>query len=139
MSELWYGLVAFFGALDAQALFLIVVLLLGIRGFSRTVGGENPIEFWHFFSTKVREGDKWKDWGDPNKLGIMVGIFASTLIVGYAFWAAESYSWYIVVIFFIWLTFIAGVEYFSKLARSVAAKIAEKRLGIEGGKEAPKE
>lgn len=119
---------SFLALLDPQALFLILMLLLAARSFTKTVGSDdNPIEFWHFYATKVNG----KDWGDPNKLGVMVGIFASTLMVGYMFWAANEYNWYLVAIFFIWLTFIAGVEYFSKLARAVAAKLADKKLGTD--------
>lgn len=116
--------------LDPQALFLILVLLLGVRAFQRIVGGKqsdgqpNPIEFWHFFAS--RGGDT--HYGDPNKLGIMVGIVASTLFVGYAFWAHEIDNWYVVTVFALWLVFIAGTEYFAKWFRA----FLDRRFGQQG-------
>ena len=111
--------------LNVQALFLILVLLLAIRGFTKTVA-KGQIELWHFYATKTGDG---QHYGDANKLGIMVGIFASTLFVGYMFWSHDVDNWPVVAVFGLWLTFIAGCEYFSKVARTIAAKIAKDRIG----------
>ena len=44
--------------LDPQALFLILVLLMAVR-FFRTGVKESPIEFWHFYATKTKDGQDW--------------------------------------------------------------------------------
>jgi len=134
----WTDAIEFFTFLDAQAWFLILVCLLAWRSMSKIVGGENPIEAWHFVATKTNDGEHY---GDATKLGIVVGIFASTLFVGYMFWSHRNtpYNWYMVAIFLIWLIAIYGVEMFAKWARTLAASIAEKKLGtIAGQPEAPK-
>jgi len=101
--------------LDLQALFLIVVVLIAVRAFSRMLSAGNPVEGWHFYASRGADGNQY---GDPNKLGIMVGIVASTLFVGYTFWAHAVDNWYVVAIFALWLVFIAGTEYFAKWFRS---------------------
>jgi hypothetical protein len=122
---------------DAQAWFLILVCLLAWRSMSKVVGGQNPIESWHFISTKTSDGEHY---GDTTKLGIIVGIFASTLMVGYMFWSHKdvAYNWYMVAIFAIWMIAIYGVEMFAKWARQTAAVLAEKKLGQPAQPSEPK-
>lgn len=113
--------------LDLQALLLILILLVAVRAFNKVVKA-SPIEHWHFYATKTKDG---KDWGDVTKLGIVIGIFASTLMVAYMFWSHKdvAYNWQMVAIFSIWMIAIYGVEMFAKWARMFAAKVAEKKLG----------
>jgi hypothetical protein len=126
-----------FTFLDAQAWFLILVCLLAWRSMSKIIGGENPVEAWHFIATKTSDG---VHYGDATKLGIVVGIFGSTLMVGYMFWSHRdvAYNWHMVAIFLIWLTAIYGVEMFAKWARQLASKVAEKKLGTIAGQPEPK-
>lgn len=123
--------------LDLQALLLVLILLTGVRAFNKTVKS-SPIEHWHFYATKTKEG---KDWGDVTKLGIIVGIFASTLMVAYMFWSHKNtpYNWQMVAIFAIWMMAIYGVEMFAKWARVIATKLAEKKLGEGKPPETPTE
>jgi uncharacterized protein YacL len=115
--------------LDVQAMFLILVFLMAVRGFRNAVTKGN-IELWHFYATRTKDG---VNWGDVNKLGIMVGIFASTLMVGYMFWSHRKtpYNWEMVAVFGLWLTAVFGAEMYSKWARQVAASFVSKKAGAE--------
>ncbi|SRR6266545_2928515 len=101
--------------LDAQALFLILVLLLAVRTLGRVLASSNPVESWHFIASRDKDG---RQWGDPKKLAAMVFIFASTLFVGYTFWAHPVDNLYIVGLFFGWAIAMLGIDVFSAWARS---------------------
>ena len=101
--------------IDPHALVFILAVLMALRAFVKAISSNNPIDFWHFYSSRGPDGQQW---GDPNKLGIMVGIFASTFIVGYAFYTNKVDNWFIITLFAIWLAFIAGSESFAKWLRS---------------------
>ena len=87
---------ALFEVLDLHALFLIAVLLLFVRAFSKMVAGNNPVESWHFYAS--RSPVDGRQYGDPNKLALMIGVVASTLMVAYMFYVhrAVDYNWYMV-------------------------------------------
>ena len=120
------------GAFDTQALVLLLFVLLAVRAFAHTVGEDsNPVEFWHFYASRAADGSQL---GDPKKLAVMVGIFASTLFVGYTFWAHPIDSFWPVAVFAIWLIFISGIDVFSAWARS----FVDRRFGSNPSTETPK-
>lgn len=102
--------------LDFQALTLLLILLFAVRAFSRVVNDpSNDIKASDFYSSRGRDG---LEHGDPGKLAKLVGVFASTLMVGYTFWAHAVDSFWPVAVFAIWLIFISGIDVFSAWARS---------------------
>jgi uncharacterized membrane protein len=111
--------------LDAQALFLILVMLLVMRAFGRVVSDpENSVRLHQFFSSPDALG---VEKGDANKFGIMVGIVGSTLMIGYMFWShkAVEYTWVMVALFALWLAAIFGATSFAKWIRT----FLESRVG----------
>lgn len=108
-------MIDFLGSLDLQAMFLILAALIAVRAFSRVLSSDNPIEAWHFYASTDRTG---KHWGDPKKFAVMVFVFASTLFVGYTFWAHPVDNLYVVGIFFGWAIAMLGIDVFSAWARS---------------------
>lgn len=111
---------------SSYAVFFIVVMVVSALYLHHSIKGDNPIEFWHFYSTKTPDGHQW---GDPNKLGVLVGIFASTFIVGWVFYNYKPDNWYMIILFGMWLTFVAGVEFFAKWFRSfLDAKVKSQDL-----------
>jgi len=105
----------FLSEIDLQAMFLILVLLVSARAFSRMLASQNPIEAWHFYASTDKSG---KAWGDPKKFAVMVFVFASTLFVGYTFWSHPVDNLYVVGLFFGWAIAMLGVDVFSAWARS---------------------
>lgn len=111
---------------SSNAVFFVLVMVISAIYLHRSIKGSNPIEFWHFYSTRTSDG---KQWGDPNKLGVLVGIFASTFIVGWVFYKYPPDNWYMIILFGMWLTFVAGVEFFAKWFRSfLDAKVKSQDL-----------
>lgn len=109
--------------IDPPAVFFILTALLGLWYVHRSLRENNPIELWHFYSSKGPDG---KQYGDTNKLGILIGMSSSTVYVGWMFYKNEIYNWYAVTIFALWLVFIAGCEYFAKWFRHfLDAKVKE--------------
>lgn len=124
--------------IDLQGLVLILFLLIAARAFTRAVNGkrpdgtENPVEMWHFFSTRRTDG---KEYGDPNKLAKMVFIFSSTPFVGYLLWAAEADPGpWVTMIFFGWAIAMLGIDVFAAWARS----FVDRRFGHQDGAAAPR-
>jgi len=102
--------------LELEAIMGVVLLLVFVWGLVRVINDpENPIEWWHFFSSRGADG---KQYGDANKLGICVGIVFSTLFIGwYAYMLSLGWE-----LFGLWLLFIAGVEGFGKWFRGFLDK-----------------
>jgi len=117
--------------LDVQALLLLLILLVAVRAFSRMVNDpSNNVQASDFYSSKGRDG---LEHGDPGKLAKLVGVFASTLMVGYTFWAHEVDNFWPVAVFAIWLIFISGIDVFSAWARS----FVDRRYGTATPPEVP--
>ncbi len=112
--------------LDPQAIVLLAILGLAGWRFAKMIAGENPIEAWHFYSSPDRQG---KQWGDPKKLAVMVFIFASTVFVGYTFWAHPVDNIWVVAVFFGWAIAMLGIDAFASWARS----FVDRRFGQAGG------
>jgi len=102
-------------SIDLQAIFFLAVFLIGGLAIWRVVRADNPVESWHFIASGDSTG---KQWGDPKKLAVIVFIFASTVFVGYTFWAHPVDNLYIVALFFGWATAMLGIDVFSAWARS---------------------
>lgn len=111
-------LVAVARTLEPSALLLIVAILFGIRAFTRSVN-DGQVEFWHFYSShSTNLKGEIVNWGDTEKLGILIGIFASTLFMGFVLYFQKVDNWYVVIMFAIWLLFISGSSAFSKWGRA---------------------
>jgi hypothetical protein len=115
---------------DLQAMMLILILLVAARAFMRILSGSNPIEAWHFVASSDKDG---KQWGDPKKLAVMVFIFASTVFVGYTFWAHPVDNLYVVAVFFGWAIAMLGIDVFAGWARS----FVDRRFGSAGANGKP--
>jgi hypothetical protein len=121
----------FFRALDLQAMVLLSILLVAARAFSRMVNDtRNNVQASDFYSSKGSDG---KEHGDTSKLAKLVGVFASTLMVAYTFWAHKIESFWPVSVFLIWLIFISGIDVFSAWARS----FVDRRYGTHTPPEVP--
>ena len=115
--------------IDLQALILLLILLVSVRAFGRIISDpDNDVQLSDFYSSRGADG---KEHGDPDKLAKLVGVFASTLFVGYTFWAHAIDSFWPVAVFCIWLIFISGVSVFSAWARALAGHVMSTRYGKE--------
>jgi hypothetical protein len=116
---------------DLQAMFLILFMLIGVRAVRNMVkeGGEtNPVEFWHFIASPGPDGKQ--QWGDINKLALLICMGASTLFVGYSFWAPKNpIDTPLIILFGIWAVFMSGPQYFSRWLRSLASRVVESKFG----------
>jgi len=125
------ALANFFKALDLQAVVLLSILLVSARAFGRMVNDpRNNVQASDFYSSRGRDG---KEHGDTSKLAKLVGVFASTLMVAYTFWAHAVDSFWPVAVFAIWLIFISGIDVFSAWARS----FVDRRYGTQTPPEVP--
>lgn len=56
----------------------LAVLAFIVIAVWRTMSGENPLEWWHFISSKGADG---KDYADIDKLGKVVALFISSWVM----------------------------------------------------------
>lgn len=125
-------------ALLSREVLGVFLLFLGMWGIIRVVNdADNDIAWWHFFATRSKDG---KTYGDITKIGILVGIVASTFIV-VSLGEKDELDW---TVFGIWLVFISGSESFSKWVKTFIETKYNVKLGkdgkpeLEGGKEPAK-
>ena len=114
-----------FGWIDPGAVVLILLLIFVALAFRSAIkskrpdGTENPIEFWHFYSSRSPDG---RQFGDPDKLGVMVLIVTSSFYVGYMFWEGKIDNWHKVIVFAIWMLFMSAAGSFAKWARTFVSR-----------------
>lgn len=98
----------------------LIILLMLCWGLVRVMNSKNPIEYWHFISTR---NDQGKDVGDINSLGMVFLIVGGTWVVC---WLAfrEKLEW---PIFGLWLVAIGAVKSWALWARA----LLDKRYGSE--------
>lgn len=94
----------------------LALLCILVLGLVRVINSKsNPIEWWHYISSKAPDGHQW---GDIDKLGKMYGIIGSTWIVCWMGYLGKL-GW---EIFAVWLIFIAGVSSFALWVRAFLSK-----------------
>lgn len=101
--------------LRSMAAVTVLLLILMVWGLIRVINDDRtPIEWWQFISSRGADG---KEYADPNKFGVMIGIIASTWVVTIIAWEGKLTQDYGPWLFFGWLVFLGGSEAFSKWFR----------------------
>lgn len=110
-------ILADFGITGESAIPLLALLLLAF-GFVRIIHDpDNPIEFWHFFSS-WNERER-KAFGDINSLGMMAGILAALFVILWTTYKNASVDPWVLGVC---LVYLGGVKAFSSWLRMVAGQ-----------------
>ena len=113
--------------MSGEAAIPLVFILLLLFAFMRIVGSNNPIQFWHFISTRTESG---AERGDINNLGMIAGIVCCMFVV---LWMTYKHNSIDPWVLGICLIYLGGVKAFAAWLRAVAGK----RYG-NGTEELPK-
>lgn len=96
---------------DPQAILLSLCLLMFLLGLVRVMNAKNPLEWWHFISTR---GEDHRNYADLDKLGKFIGIIISSLIVILLAYNGTLDG----VVFGAYLAFVGGVAGYSAYLRA---------------------
>lgn len=96
---------------DPLAALIAIVLLVLSVAFIQLMNAKNPLEWWHFISTKDKSG---KQYADLDKLGKMVGIIVGSIVVMWLAYRDKLSS----DVFFVYLAFVGAVAGWSAYLRA---------------------
>jgi hypothetical protein len=104
--------------MELEAAIPMIAVLLLCWGFVRVINApDNPIEFWHFFSSYNERANK--EYGDINSLGMVAGVLACVFVIVWTTYKADDMNPWVLGVCLIYL---GGVKSFASWLRTVAAK-----------------
>ena len=104
--------------LSGEAAIPLLAALLLCWGFIRVVNDkDNPVEWWHFISTR-NEGTG-QERGDVNSLGMLAGVVACVFVIAWTTYKANEINF---MTLGVCLVYLGGVKAFAAWLRMVAAK-----------------
>ena len=104
--------------LSGEAAIPLLVVLVLLLGFIHIINAkDNPIQFWHFFSTYDDKLNQWR--GSIDKLGQMAGVVACLFVIIWSTYKSDQIEW---MVLGVCLIYLGGVSAFAQWLRMVAER-----------------